>query len=282
MDIFKQIFLYQKGLKPFFNPFINLQIDALKNYSGVNSCKREIPVIISTFCEEENFDKLPITLYSLLNQELKADRIILWVDEKVADLTSLPYEITQFVKNGLEIRFVRNLKKYTKTIYALKEFGTSIVVTADDTVYYPTAWLKKLYLSYISHPNDIQTHRVKKVNLEIPSFDWSENSIEENATFDNLAIGYSGILYPPNCFSKEVLREDIYLKNAPFADELWFWTIALVNNRKIRLVKNHIKSFSYVNYLKLIFSKNDIDTDVQLSNLMKFYGQNILNKISFK
>lgn len=282
MDLIKQIFPYKKGVRPFFNPFINMQMNGLGDYLGVNSCKRETPIIVSLTCEDENFDKLPITLYSILNQELKADRIILWIDEKIADLTSLPYEITQFVKNGLEIRFVRYLKKYTKTIYALKEFPTSIIVTADETIYYPSDWLKRLYLSYVSHPKDIHTHRVKKVDLETPYSEWDINPIEEFSGYENLANGLGGILYPPNCFSKEVLREDVYLKNAQDSDELWFWVMELVHNRKIRLVKNHIKTFASINYIKQIFSNDKVDYDAQLTNIMKFYGQNVLSKVDLK
>lgn len=280
MDLIKQIFPYKKGIRPLFNPFINMQINGLGDYLGVNSCKRETPIIVSLTCDEESFDKLPITLYSILNQELKADRIILWIDEKIADLTSLPYEITQFVKNGLEIRFVRNLKKYTKTIYALKEFPTSIIVTADETIYYQSDWLKRLYLSYVTNPKDIHANSVKKVDLETSYLEWNNNLIEECSSYENLANGLGGILYPPKCFSKEVLREDVYLKNAQDSDELWFWIMELVHNRKIRLVKNHIKTFASVNYLKQIFSNDKVGYDTQLANLMKFYGQNILNKIS--
>ena len=59
--------------------------------------------------------------------------------------------ITQFIKNGLEIRFVKDIGSYTKAIYAFKEFSESIIVTADDDIFYPKDWLKKLYLSGALH-----------------------------------------------------------------------------------------------------------------------------------
>ena len=93
------------------------------------------------------------------------------------------------------------------------------------------------------------------------------------------------MLYPPSCFSKEVLREDIFLKNAPKADDIWFWVMALVHDKKIRVVKNHIKTLTCVNLFNQLFKKNLYQlnseglNDKQLHNLLKFYGQNVENKL---
>ena len=103
----------------------------------------------------------------------------------------------------------------------------------DDDIYYPTKWLEKLYLSYISHPEDIHVHRAHRVNLNATYENWQKHVMEENARYDNFLTGVGGVLYPPKCFTKEVLREDIFLKNAPFADDIWFWAMCVLNNKKI-------------------------------------------------
>ncbi|MCQ2744253.1 MAG: glycosyltransferase family 2 protein, partial [bacterium] len=118
----------------------------MKNLSGINNgdfshLKRENKIIVSLTSYRERFKKLPITIYSLLNQTLKPDKIILWIDNETEDLTTIPYEITRFIKNGLEIRFVKDIKSYTKAIYAFKEYTDSIIVTADDDIYYRKNWL---------------------------------------------------------------------------------------------------------------------------------------------
>lgn len=285
MELFKRIFSYRFHLRFFCNPFIGLQIKSLGDISGVNNCKREVPIIVSLTSYEKRFKDLPITLYSLLNQKLKPDRIILWLDDR-HDLASLPYEITQFIKNGLEIKFVKDIKSYTKGIYSFKKYPASIIVTADDDIYYPTKWLKKLYHSYISNPEDIQVHRAHKVNLELPYEKWEKGVKKESASFDNFLTGVGGVLYPPNCFTKEVLRDDIFLKNAPTADDIWFWVMALVHGRKIRVVKNHIKTLICTNIFRQMFEKTlysqnrNGGNDEQLANLMKFYGQNVKSKLS--
>ena len=271
------------------NPLIRYKADNLGSISGVNQIKREVPVVVSLTSYEERFDDLVISLYSLLNQTIKPDRIILWLSDEFEGVNDLPYEITRFIKNGLEIRFVKDIKSYTKAVYAFKEFPNAIVVTADDDIYYPKNWLEKLYHSYITHPQDIQVHRAHRVKLKegviAPYESWDKHIEEESARYDNFLTGVGGVLYPPGCFSKEVLREDVFLKEAPTADDIWFWVMALINNRKIRVVKNHIRTLACTNIFyqlgifkrKNLYSINRIgENDRQLKNLMKFYGQNIL------
>lgn len=285
----KRILNYRFHLRSLLNPFINMQINLLGNYQGTNCIKRETPLIVSLTSYRERFSDLPKTIYSLLNQTTKPDRIILWLDEECEDLAYLPYEITQFIKNGLEIRFVKDIGSYTKVIYAFKELSNSIIVTADDDIYYPKDWLNKLYLSYIAHSEDIQVHRAHRVKIEenqiIPYEQWEKHVNEETARFDNFLTGVGGVLYPPNCFGKEVLREDIFLKEAPFADDIWLWAMALIHNRKIRVVQDHIKTLVTTNVFRQLFSKTLYDknkkgeNDKQLNNLLKYYKQNIFSKI---
>ena len=287
----KKIFSYKFHVIPFFNPLIYDEINRMGNFCGINTTtKRERQIIVSLTSYRNRFKDLPITIFSLLNQSLKPDRIILWLNKDTEDLTSIPYEITKFIKNGLEIRFVKDIKSYTKVIYALKEFSDSIIVTADDDIYYRTNWLKKLYLSYIANPQDIHVRRAHKVSKDnsakiIPYEKWKKNISEESAKYNNFLTGVGGVLYPPNCFSKEVLREDIFLKYAPNADDVWLWVMALTNNRKIRVVLNHDKRLICTNIFSHLFghnlyNKNSIGgNDVQLHNLMKLYGQNILRKL---
>ena len=264
--------------------------DNLGSYSGVNELKRENQIIVSLTSYEERFDDLTISVYSLLNQSVKPDRIILWLSDKLS-LNDLPYDITRFIKNGLEIRFVKDIGSYTKAIYAFKEFPNSIIVTADDDIYYPKDWLAKLYYSFITNPKDISVHRAHRIRLEnkkiAPYETWTKHVEEESARFDNFLTGVGGVLYPPNCFSNEVLRKDVFLTKAPFADDIWFWVMALVHNRKIRVVKNHNSCIYCTDiFRQIIQSKRTLykinskgQNDKQLDELLKLYGQNVYSKL---
>lgn len=275
-----------------FTPLIRFWADNIGDYCGVMQPKRDVPVIVSLTSYKERFDDLVISLYSLLNQRVKPDRIILWLSDELEDISNLPYEITRFIKNGLEIRFVKDIRSYTKIIYALKEFPGAVIVTADDDVYYPKDWLAKLYYSYIMRQEDIHCHRAHRVGVEegiiIPYEKWQKHVEEESARFDNFLTGVGGVLYPPNCFTKEVLRDDIFLKNAPYADDVWLWFMALLSGRKIRVVKNHIKTLASTNIMRQLgvckgrslYAANRLGAnDRQINNLMKFYKQNIRSKM---
>lgn len=271
------------------NPIIRYKSDNMGNFSGVNELKRKIPVIVSLTSYKERFNDLELSLYSLLTQSVKPDRIILWLSED-CELTELPYKITKYVKNGLELRFVKDIGSYTKIIYALKEFSNSIIVTADDDVIYPKDWLKGLYMSYISNPDDIQVHRAHRVEIKDgviqPYRNWEKHIVTEDARYTNFLTGVGGVLYPPMCFKNEVFREDIFLKKAPNADDIWLWIMALLSDRKIRVVKNHIETLCVTNILRhlqmkddRLYSANINKNDGKLENLLQLYKQNIFNKL---
>ena len=289
----KKLLKQKVHLRFVLNPYIRYKADNLGSYLGVNELKREPQIIVTLTSYEKRFEDLEIAIYSLLNQSLKPDRIILWLSDRYDSINDLPYSLTRFIKNGLEIRFVKDIKSYTKVIYTFKEFPDAIIVTADDDVYYSKTWLEKLYYSYVTHPNDIQVHRAHRVVVEnnkiMPYESWTKHVEEESARFDNFLTGVGGVLYPPNCFSKEVLRADIFLKKAPYADDIWLWVMALAHGRKIRVVKNHIKTLSCTNIFRHILKNNRTLyalnqrglNDKQLANLMQYYGQNVMSKIGF-
>lgn len=291
VNILSKILKSRLHLRFIFNPLIRYNSNLMSKYVGINPVKRDVPIIVSLTSYEARFKDLEISLYSLLNQSLKPDRIILWLSDEIESLNDLPYEITKYIKNGLEIRFVKDIGSYTKAIYAFKEYSEAIIVTADDDIYYPKKWLERLYHSYIAHPKDIQVHRAHRVRLKdrkiLPYEKWEKHVQEESARFDNFLTGVGGVLYPPNCFLSEVFRNDIFLKYAPTADDIWFWFMALISNRRIRVVQNHIKTLSCTNLLrqilpnrKTLYSINSTGrNDEQIENLMKFYQNNILPKI---
>lgn len=277
---FKKIFNYKFHTKVFLNPFINFQ----KKNLGVNKDGRDLPVIISLTSYQDRFKCLPKTLYSLFNQDLKADRVILWVDKN----SIIPKCVKSFEKYGLEIKYVEDIRSYTKIIYALEKYSsTSVIVTADDDIYYPKNWLELLYQSYLEHPEDIHVHRAHRVLYDngkiLPYESWLKHVKEESARFDNFITGVGGALYPPNCFGKEVLNREVFLKNSPTADDVWLWVMSLYYKRKVRVVKNHIKTltctdlFLQLGFGKTLYAENKLgNNDKQLKNLLEIYNEVII------
>ena len=243
LNLLKIIIGYKGHTKSVNRSFIRLKMLNF-NKIGVTEEKRNPRLIISLTSYKERLKDIDFTLYSLLNQNLKPDKIVLWLDKEIFNEKNLPKTVSKFIKNGLEIKFCEDVKSYTKLIPALKEFPDSIVVTADDDIYYKKDWLEKLYNSYLKNPNDIHCHRAHRVSIDkdgniVPYENWQKNLSGADVSALNFLTGVGGVLYPPNCFDNTVFDMESALALSPTADDVWFWLMAIKNNKKIRVVKNN-------------------------------------------
>lgn len=271
----------------FLNPIIRMIILTSSYIPELNKIKRGTQIVVSLSSDEDNFDNLEYTLYSIFNQKVSPDKVVLWLSNEY-ELSELPYSITKYVKSGLDIRFVEDKGTYTKAIYALREFKDSIVVVADDNIYYPKTWLLKLYHSYISHPEDIHVHNMAKVVFDKNEFEsfrkWKKFAGGDKSDFISFPISSGGVLYPPNCFVNDINREDIYKNKVNTIWEVWSWVISVVSGRKVRQVKNHIGRFA-VTGIAEGFKKYNINLnqselkDEQLEQLFGYYGNNMSKKL---
>ncbi len=66
------------------------------------------------------------------------------------------------------------------------------------------------------------------------------------ASFHNRLTGYGAVLYPPNCFYKDVCDEELIKELIPTHDDVWLWAMATLNGYKTRLVKGYSESINYV------------------------------------
>ena len=77
----------------------------------------------------------------------------------------------------------------------------------------------------------------------------------------------------------------MFLELCPKADDVWFWTMALLKNTKINIIDSNMSrignfEIGYINYSRLM----DINViknfnDIQLDNCFKYYGDKLKNKI---
>ena len=198
-------------------------------------------IVSLTSYGERIVDTCPYTIYSLINQSVKPDKIVLWIGhgdkEKVSPL------LEKLIKKGLEIRFVEDIRSYTKIIYALEAFPYDYVATADDDVFYPKNWLEKLATESKINPGKIITNRAHGIKIDenynpLPYNEWfycikpeKYFAVEKHSLFSVFPTGVGGILYPPKCFHKDITNRDLFKKLAPFADDVWLWAMAIINEK---------------------------------------------------
>ena len=194
-------------------------------------------LIVSLTSYPARYPTLAKTLKSLLSQDMAADRIILWIAPD--DLASLPADVRMLEQHGLRIMVHEDLRAFTKLVPSLLKFPAATIVTADDDIYYPKNWLRRLVDASRADPEAIVAHRahLALVNADRslrPYAEW------EMATDAPLApkrgfifpTGVGGVLYPPGALDPRVTDTATFRKLCPLADDVWFFWMARLNGTK--------------------------------------------------
>ncbi len=190
-------------------------------------------MIVSLTTKPSRLPKVHLAIESLLQQSLPPHRIILWLSDELTP-ADLPNVLRHQQRRGLEVRFRRDLRAYTKLIHALREHPASVIITADDDTFYPRNWLAQLYQSYLRQPQFIHCHRAHLM-LETPAgalrpyLEWEFFSPGRTGpSVWLLPTGVGGVLYPPRALPPETCADDVFLKLCPSADDIWFKAMALL------------------------------------------------------
>lgn len=261
---------------------------------GVKTVKRKQKVIISLTSFPDRIHDIHYCIYSLLNQKFYPDEVILWLAKdqfpnKYADLTK---NLLKLLNNGLTIRWCDDIRSYKKLIPVLKENPNDIIITVDDDIYYPDFWLSVLMDNYYKNPNTIMCYRSRKISFDENNkinkyFNWKLSEKEQSPSYLNFFTGAGGVLYPPNSLNETVFDEELFTKLCPFADDVWFWGMAVLNHTKIKLVGGEMKDLIYINPSreirlfdeKTLYAQNQKGkNDYQIQKLLKYFP-NILKII---
>lgn len=250
-------------------------------------------VIVSLTSYGDRLKDLHITLYSLLMQSLKPRKIVLCLAEEEFPQKEedLPIQIRNILKWGISIVWCPDIRSYKKLIPTLELFPNMVIVTADDDVYYPTDWLSKLVCGYRSDSSCIYAHNVSEIRLSLdnqilPYREWKITDSGE-ASYRHLFKGRGGVLYPPGSLYKDVCSRDLFERLAPTADDIWFWAMAVMNNTKIKAVKDRISLLRSVDVYREFGNQkqtlHEINVsggmnDRQINNIMEYYPE-IIDKL---
>jgi hypothetical protein len=194
-------------------------------------------LIVNLTSYPPRFPTLHLTIQSLLDQSVRADRTILWVSEDEAH--HLPRKVRALQKNAsFEIRTTENLRSYKKLVPALAAFPDSFHVIADDDVFYDPSWLAELVETWQAAQRDAdapiiachRAHRFPRQADAVPAYQSWEWDVQADDTAQGSAslipTGVGGVLYPPRSLHPDVMDKDAFRKLAPTADDLWFYWMA--------------------------------------------------------
>lgn len=253
---------------------------------GITTQKRDRQVIVSLTSYPDRMYELKYTLYSLLHQSMKPDRIILWLAEeqfpnKEDDIAP---SLLALQENGISIEWCEDIKSYKKLIPALKMYPEDIIVTADDDIFYPENWLELLYDSYLKHPDCIHCHRAHRIKMTDNGFapynSWERAVSIAYPTRQAFPTGCGGVLYPPHTLHNDILCKEYFMELAPKADDIWFWTMILLNGTRIQIVPEGIRNNVAVNWSRELGLTDEIT--LYASNGALLQNDACLNRVLVK
>ncbi len=220
------------------------------------------------------------TIKTLLTQTLKPDAVMLWLapEQFPNGEKDLPQELLDLKQYGLTIDWYKDIRSYKKIIPTLKKYPNAVIITTDDDIYYAPDTVESLYKSYLEHRNEVHAHRcdwlkvveedaktvphpspllegegiTEVVQTQKKVIKWEKTRelyLDRHrgvASFHNRLTGYGAVLYPPNCFYKDVCDESLIKELIPTHDDIWLWAMATLNGYKTRLVKGYSESINYV------------------------------------
>lgn len=209
-------------------------------------------IIASLTSYGERINSVHLAIETILNQSMPVDKLILWLAEDEFNFDNLPNNLEiLYKKNLIEIKFCKDIKSYKKLIPTLKLYSDEIIITFDDDVFYDKELVEKLYEEYLKYPETIHCGRGHKILFDskkniLPYSEWNQKSDNHLEDYDIFPTGAGGILYPPNCFHKDIYDETLFLNLAPNADDIWFKAMTLLNDRKSKILSQNYKQYANI------------------------------------
>lgn len=242
---------------------------------GINKekyCDHNIIVSLTTY--GKRYNEVHLTIESIMEQTMKANRIILWLDYGLQK-QSLPKALEKLKERGLEIMYCEDIRSYKKLIPTLKLCPQDAIITIDDDLIYEIDLLENLIMSYLSNPSYIYCHRFHKMRMNkngvlLPYSQWEHccNKLEPNIL--NFPTTGGGTLFPPNSLDAEVFNREVFMSICEHADDVWFKAMALKKGTLVKGCYSHSKTGE--DYIL-----NPNVQDVALTNI-NVYGPSLNNK----
>lgn len=240
-------------------------------------------IVVSLTTFPARINKVWMTIYTLINQTLSPDKVILYLSkEQFSADTKLPKKLLRLQEYGLEIRFVDgDYKSYKKCLYAFQDFPNDFVMLADDDILYPSDTVERLRFELVD--NAVHCSYGSKIMYKsngepLPYAEWiGINGLYEGNDFF-FGSGGGTMLKPANLPD---ITTDIKtaINLCPTADDVWL-------NAMCRLANMHIKKVR----CGLIFPTNLSDketlcsinigknkNDIQIKNIQDYFN-NVFNK----
>lgn len=237
-----------------------------------------VPVVVSLTSIPARIRTLHLTILSILDGLVRPEQIILWLNESLQE--QLPRSLTRLQGPCFKIRFAPGTSSHRKLVFTLKELPSATLVTCDDDVMYPRDWLSSLYAEHQARSNYIVGHTCRAISYsaggELLPYKYWMHAPPGACGREIMPVGVGGVLYPPGCLHQDVLNEDLYMRLAPKADDLWFKVMAVLQGTtSCRSMSPPEEPLPCPLFLGKSLGDTNVKQDmnrVQLANICHYYG----------
>lgn len=216
-----------------------------RSESGLNKNPRTEKIIVSLTTFGNRLLDAFMVVESLMQQSLKADKIILWLSREEYEGKNLPIILEKQKEFGLDVCFCNENKSYNKIIPTLQRYPNDLIITVDDDFIYPFNLIETLYESYINEPQYIHCHRAHLIRFDsknklMPYLSWEWETNETAPSHKIFPTGVGGVLYFPGCLDNDVTKTELFKQLCPRADDVWLKIMALKKGTKAKKVPYNV------------------------------------------
>jgi hypothetical protein len=221
---------------------------ALTSNDALIASDSESDLVISLTTYSHRIHDVHLVIESLGEQTVKANRIILWLDQDEFNDNNLPIMLQHQVKRGLEIAYCENLRSYKKLLPTLDLVTNSDIVTVDDDILYPYYFIEQFVIEKKAFPNTVLCYRGHKMTFDrdgkIDTYrNWDRITKDTTAGYHIFPTGVGGVLYPQNSLHTDCTQFSLAQKLAPHADDVWFKFMSLLHGTQCKLIDRKINFF---------------------------------------
>lgn len=246
---------------------------------GVAQHEEDESIIVSLTTYGRRIFSVYRTIESIFQQSYKVSKVVLYLSDKEYENVDMPLLLQNQMKRGLEIRYVKDIRAYTKLIPALRDFPEDTIITVDDDYMYPVDAVEMLVRAHEDNPNAVCCHASRSIKLA------SDNTLRPYSTYPQIfpksnetdiscmAERFGMVLYPPQCMHKDVTDDRIFMKLSPLADDLWYKCMQLlVGTPVIQLPRTRMWFNTMYSDETVHTNVNENRNDTQLKALFGYYN----------
>lgn len=239
-------------------------------------------IIVSLTTHGKRIYDVHATIESIMQGSVKPNKIVLWISEDYRN-TILPLTLQKQKNRGLEIKYCKDIRSYTKLIYALKMYPDASIVTIDDDIIYPHDLLEHLVNAHLESPDCICANWIREYPRNLGEnymsiLKWKQlfdaTEISERYFFE----GFAGVLYPPYSLDLEVFNERVFMDICKYADDVWFNAMALKAGIKVKYAWKHYSIASFCENedvqcvaLQNVNNNGEVLNDIQIKAVFNKY-----------